>query len=364
MKIRQMDSPGKKIILFIFLAVVTMGCHFFIDQYERIGPEMLGDHWTMHAPESGRAGVVENELRLFSLDIKKSVSIQQEILSFDQGSIVNLSADMKCEKIRPGAKPYNLARLLLVQHDGQKDRWNLPHLVASFIETHGWDNYSQFFTIGLETKKLKVVALLSQSTGSFWLKNLRLYPVSQTQVYTWIKTGILVAWTFFAVFLLGSCFFYGNQKIVVQGMLVLAFIAIIIGTTMPVDMKSWVSKQVVNQIHTAGDAFSDRFADRFSATIEPAIVSYLSKAGHFCFFVLFGLALSLLLSRESAILVMTHILLLAGATELAQFYIDGRSPLVWDFIIDASGGLFGILLMKSFPIVCRSTDKVLDENPG
>jgi hypothetical protein len=79
---------------------------------------------------------------------------------------------------------------------------------------------------------------------------------------------------------------------------------------------------------------SDKFTDRFSAAIEPAVASYISKAGHFCFFLLFGLALFLLLGRKSGIPVMIHILLLAGATELAQFYIEGRTPLVWDFVIE------------------------------
>ncbi len=323
-----------------------MGCHFFIDQYEKNGPEMLGDNWILNASESGRAGGKENGLLLFSSDQKKSVSIQQDILSFGHGSLLKLSADMKCKNVQPGAKSYNLARLLLVQDNGLKDQWNLPHLVASFTRTHEWESYSQVFTIRPETKKLRVVAQLSQSTGSFWLKNLLLYPVSQTKAYPWIKKGILVAWTLFTVFLLGSCFSYGNQKIGVQGMLVLAFIAIIVGTTMPGDMKIEVSKQVVTQIHTASDTFSAIFTDRFSAAIELAVASYISKVGHFCFFVLFGLALSLLLDRESAVLVMTHILLLAGATEFAQFYIDGRSPLVWDFLIDTLGGLFGIVLMK------------------
>lgn len=303
---------------------------------------MLGDNWTLHAPENGRAGVEENELFLSSLDLKKSVSIRQDILSFDQGAILKLSADMKCEKIRPGAKSWNLARLLLVQYDGQKNRLNLPHQAASFIRTHGWASYSQFFTMGPETKKISVIAQLSQSTGSFWLKNLRLYPVSQTTVYTWVQTGMLVAWALYAIFLLGACFFHGNQKIVVQGVLVLAFIAIIIGTTMPNDMKSLVSKQVVTQIH----GVSDRFTDTFTDAIEPAVASYLSKAGHFCFFLLYGLALSLLLGRKPGIPVMIHILLLAGATELAQFYIDGRTPRAWDFVIDGAGGLSGILLMK------------------
>lgn len=117
-------------------------------------------------------------------------------------------------------------------------------------------------------------------------------------------------------------------------MLVLAFIAIIIGTTMPNDMKIQVSNQVATQIHTVNDTFS------------PVMALYLTKAGHFCFFVLFGLFLSMLLNRESAILVLGHILLLAGAAEIAQFYIDGRSPLILDFVLDASGGLVGLIVMK------------------
>ncbi len=32
--------------------------------------------------------------------------------------------------------------------------------------------------------------------------------------------------------------------------------------------------------------------------------------------------------------------------EFAQFYIKGRTPLVWDFVIDGAGGLSGIMLMK------------------
>ncbi len=335
----------KKNILFALLAGVTIFCHFFIDQYEKSGLEILGDNWTLNASESGRAEMEENRLFLFSSDQKKSVSIQQEIPSFEQGSILELSADMKCDNIQAGAKPWNQSRLLLVQHDGQKDRWNRPHLVASFVGTHEWDSYSQSFAIGLETEKIMVVAQLSQSTGSFWVKNLRLYPVTQTKAYTWVKTGILFSWGLFSVFLLGSCFFYGSHKTLLQGMLVIAFISIIIGTTMPNGMKNRVSNQVVNQIHGVTDTFFDRF--------EPAVASYISKAGHFCFFLLFGLVLSMLMGRESGITVMIHILLLAGATELAQFYIDGRSPLVWDFVIDGSGGLIGLLLMKFFAMNTR-----------
>ena len=330
----------KKIIIFALLAAMTIFCHFFIDQYEKSNPEMLGDNWTMHGSENGRAEIEENGLFLFSSDQKQSVSIRQDIQSFEQGSILKLSADMKCENIRPGEKPWNLARLLLVQYNSQKNRLNFLHQVASLTGTREWKSYSQYFTIGPETKKIKIIAQLSKSTGFFRLKNLHLYPVTQTKIYPWFKIGILGAWGLFAVILLGSCFFYGNNKTVLRVMLGLAFIAIIIGTTMPNDMKIRVSGQIKNHINGVTDTFSDRF--------EPAIAWYISKAGHFCFFLLFGLALSMLLGRKSSIPVMIHIMLLAGTTELAQFYVDDRSPLVWDFVIDGSGGLIGILLVKFF----------------
>ncbi len=326
----------KKIILFALLAVITISCHTFIERHEKKGPEMLTDNWSMRVSKSNRSEIKENWLYMSSSDQNQSVNIQQDISSFDQGSILKLSADMKCENIRPGEKPWNKARLLLVQHDGLKDRWDFPHLVASFTETREWDHYSQFFTIGSETKKIRVTAQLSRCSGSFQLRNIRLYPVSQTQIYTWVTRGILTLWGAFSLFLLGSCFFNGKKMIALQAVLVIAFIAILIGTTMPSDMKIQVSKGIKSQIHATSDVF------------ENAIPWDLSKVGHFCFFALFGFILSLLMSREPVILVMINILLLAGGTEIAQFFIEGRSPLFWDFIIDASGGLSGILLAKLF----------------
>jgi len=72
----------------------------------------------------------------------------------------------------------------------------------------------------------------------------------------------------------------------------------------------------------------------------------LSKVSHFCFFAAFGFILSLLLNQEPTILIMIHILLLAGGTEMAQFYIDGRTPLFLDFVIDSAGGFSGIILIR------------------
>ncbi|MBU1341546.1 MAG: VanZ family protein [Proteobacteria bacterium] len=324
----------KKIILFCLLAVVTVACHTYVDRYKKSGPEMLTDNWKVYAPLNNKAEIKENSLFLVSLDENKSVKIQQEVEVFEQGSILQLSADMKSENILPGKKPWNLARLLLVQNDGQKDRWNFQHQVASLTGTREWDAYSQTFTIGLETKKIRVAAELGRCSGTFQLKNIRLYPVSQTLAYTWVKKSILALWGIFAVFLLGSCFLQGGRQLILQVMLVLAFVAIIVGTTMPADMKLQVSNQIETQFHATSNVLEDQ------------IPWDLSKVGHFCFFAVFGLVLSLLLRQKPVLVVMIHLLLLAGGTELAQFFIDGRTPLFWDFGIDAAGGLLGIILHR------------------
>ncbi len=242
---------------------------------------------------------------------------------------------MKCDDVQPGKKPWNRARLLLVQNDGKKDRWDLPHLVASLAGTTDWENHVNFFTIHPETDKIRAVAQLSQSMGSFELKNIRLYPVSEAKVFTWVRNGILFSWGAFSLLLIGSCFVMGQKTILFRVLLVSALIAIVIGTTMPGEMKKQVSNEIKTRIHSETNIVGEGNPWE------------LSKVVHFCFFALFGLILCLMMTKAPAIHVMIILLLLAGGTEMAQFFIDGRSPLFSDFFIDAAGGLFGIILTWS-----------------
>lgn len=53
-----------------------------------------------------------------------------------------------------------------------------------------------------------------------------------------------------------------------------------------------------------------------------------------------------MMAKEPTLQLMILILLLAGGTEIVQLYIDGRSPLFTDFLIDAAGGLSGIALIR------------------
>lgn len=118
----------------------------------------------------------------------------------EKGVILKLSADVKCDDVVPGEKPWSSARLMLVQSDGEKGQWHLPHVTAFLSGTHGWANYFSYFTIEPETQGIQVVAELSQSKGSLQVKNIQLYPVKQTQNFIWVKNSILFSWSVFFFF--------------------------------------------------------------------------------------------------------------------------------------------------------------------
>ncbi|MCF6248820.1 MAG: VanZ family protein [Desulfobacula sp.] len=323
-----------KTILFFLLALATLICHTFVERYEKNGPQMLTSDWKSSVSKDTK--ISNNELFLSSKNSGNSVQIRQDIIDFKPlllpGNILMLSADMKYTDVISGEKPWNRARLLLVQNDGLKDRWDYFHAVGSFVGTQDWKGYNKIFNVEEDTKHIRVTAQLSRCTGSFRLKNLQLYPVQQTLAYTWVQRIILFSWGLFAVVLLGSCFGNGTNLLIFKILLMVSFIVIISGTTMPQKVRNQISQEVTNQIQKTSNGVQLGFS------IDPA------KLGHFVFFTLFGGLLFLLMGKDPILGVAFNIVLLAAGTELAQFFIDGRSPLFTDFFIDLAGGVCGLFL--------------------
>ncbi|MDE2388178.1 MAG: VanZ family protein, partial [Betaproteobacteria bacterium] len=126
-------------------------------------------------------------------------------------------------------------------------------------------------------------------------------------------------------------------------LLVSVFISIIAGITLPGDIKNLVLSDVKIQLDSESELFK-------------AVVPWdLSKVWHFCFFFLFGLILFVTLEKGSTLQGIVMILLLAGSTELAQLYIEGRTPLVSDFFIDTAGGIVGMILTRLVSIVIKTS---------
>ena len=320
--------------LFILLAAATLISYTWINQYEQAGPELLTTHWKFITSESNRIDITENGLILSANDAKTGVSIHQDLPLVNPGTTLLVSADVKVTDVVAGEKSWNLARIFLEQNDGEKGRWDRPHTVAALIGTADWKHYRTAFTISPETKSIRLFAQLSKSTGLLQIKNVQSYPVHVNQAYMWARASILFAWGAFFLLLTGSCLFIRGKTVLFRALLLITFIAIIAGISLPGDLKNQVSDEVKIQI----DAESESF--------KTAIPWDLSKVWHFCFFFLFGLVLCLMMTEKPVFQVAAIMLMLAGSTEFVQLYIDGRSPLVTDFFIDATGGLLGITLIK------------------
>lgn len=320
-------------LLFIFLAVTAIASHTWIAQYEPDGSELLTDHWKYKTSENSQINLTSTGFNLISNDATTITSIYQDIPTVAPGTILLLSADVKSNDVLAGEKPWNQARLLLLQIDKKKERWDLPSIVVSLTGTHDWENYPGIFTVSHETQSIRAIAQLSQATGSLQVNNIQLYPVRETQLFATIRNIMLSAWSAFFLLLIGSCLIGKKQSIFLRLLLVCAFISILAGTTLPGKLKNQVSDEVKTHIHTQ------------SEQTKNTMTWDLSKIWHFCLFFLFGLILCLMMTQERLSRMIFAILSLAAGTELAQLYIEGRTPLIIDFFIDAAGGIFGLILI-------------------
>ncbi|SEP95046.1 VanZ family protein [Nitrosomonas ureae] len=324
--------------LFILLAGTTITSHTWIPPYEQNGSELLTSHWQYKVLGNSQVDLTSTGFTLFSNNATTITSIYQNIPEVTPGTILLLSADVKCNDVIAGEKPWNQARLLLLQADEKKERWDLATVIVSLTGTHDWKNYQGIFTVSPETQSIRIIAQLSQATGSLQVNNIKLYPVRETRMFTMTRNITLSAWGIFFLLLTGSWLFNNKHSIFMRLLLVCTFISIIAGTTFPGDTKNQVSDEVKTHFHTQ------------SESPKATILWDLSKIWHFCSFLLLGLIIALMMTQEPLSRVIFIVFSLGAGTELAQLYIEGRTPLVTDFFIDAIGGIIGIILINIFYI--------------
>jgi VanZ family protein len=80
------------------------------------------------------------------------------------------------------------------------------------------------------------------------------------------------------------------------------------------------------------------------ATMQATIAgsAMVSKLGHLVGFALLGFGLRWMHPRENRWLLMGSLLVVAAVSEALQFFVDGRSPQLIDFYVDAAGLVLGV----------------------
>lgn len=337
----------------MFLGFVTAFSSLFFDRYQDCGPELLKNpdfkqgsaYWKVQKGPGSLVDLDDGVLHIASPESKRNLLVWQPVKALEQVFAVRVKALIRCKDVVPGNKAGNRARLIMQQRDATAIQWHLPHTVALLSGTTNWKSCNRSFVIAPGTRELRITAQLAHCTGAMWVKDLSLIPVRQAPWYGWAQKLIFSAWGIYLVFIFGSCIDSGKKKfprILFVGSLAL----ILIGTSMPGQIKKQITIDFEEQVHTYSSESIDTVQD-LEHLFHKLIPWNISKIAHFVLFIGFGLILSSIMPSGSGYYIMLNLMLFAGATEFIQFYVDGRTPMPGDFLIDSAGGLVGGFMAKS-----------------
>ncbi len=351
-----------KALLFSLLTLATFCTTAFIEQYQNTGPQILTNadfasdlsKWEFHKGYNDTITVKDGVVSLQSEDPASSVSLYRIIPNTFSGKTLQLRGLLHSKDIVAGEKPYNKARLLLVQYRHERANWKRPHTVIALEGTNDWQDVKAGFTISEDCSEFRIIIQMSRCRGEFFLKDLSLHQIEETILYGWIKWLIRGAWIFFICFLFLS--YLKSDRIIVSKLPVLITVAaILIGTAMPATVKNNIKRAIdyeltpkTKTIHTHIVLAKDNLSQL--AWLQTAIKQIdITKIAHFALFALLVLILRYNNPTLSRRRLLFDIFLLACATELNQFFVENRSPLITDVIIDMAGAGTGVLLSRKKP---------------
>jgi hypothetical protein len=332
------NKEKMKYLFFIVLSIFTLYPIFFIDRYLDTGIEMIENNsfkqdiaqWQTN--DKSNAFSTSELLCLSSSSFAKIIFARQDIDFLKTNMVLRLKTTFKCNDVVPGKRAWNKARVLLVQLQGGKEKWDIPHCIASLTGTKEWKEYSKVFFLDKDTDSLKVEIQLNHCKGALSIKNLSLKPVQEASWYLWMQRTIFLLWGLLIAYIV---YFYMKAKTVLlyKIIFVFSFVSIIAGTLMSGDIKYKTFDAADNKIHNINNKIE----------IKTPPISSVSRTIHFIFFATFAISLLTLNPKILIYFIVLDIIVIAGATEILQCYIDGRGPSIIDFCIDILGSITGML---------------------
>ncbi len=320
-----------KIICFGILLLGTCLSVWLVDRYTPVGDEMLAtDKWQTRSKGEGQAWIKDGSFSLVAKAGGDYASVYQSIeIPAGKGKVL-LSAGIRTEDVQQGAQPWEKARLVFAQND-KRGKWlRGDHVVISLTGTHNWQCYEKAFDIHPDAVTARVVVELPRCPGTMAAKDVRLYPVRQADGYEYLRYAVLGCWAVFLAAVLAGMAGEMDRG----GFAILLFFAaaILFATLIPGELKTHIFKAVTE------------YVIKLTGRDEQNMLgSLIGSWGHFIFFLGFGAATGGLMPKGSGFRACLNILILAGGTEMAQHYIDGRTATMADFLVDAAGGVAGLL---------------------
>ncbi|MBU0480372.1 MAG: VanZ family protein [Proteobacteria bacterium] len=346
-----------RLTILIAALTATFLLTHFLQRYVEIGQELLTNHdfssnleaWKTRPAGTGAINLESgNILHLSSEDTDNFISIWQDLPPQPVDSLLKLSAYIKVQDVVQGPKGWHKARLILDRRDSSGKGQKLPHHAASLDGTAGWKLYEEVFRMAPDTAKMSVKAELARSSGNMWVRKPGLKQVSISPLFTAIRPLVFILWAFVLAWMFHP-YFTGKPGVIASTATLLVLSAILAGTLAPAVSKTQLQgtgKEVLISIGSKIDMIGKNLEEPGEEHPYDVYIkrTEIGKIGHF---LLFGVFSFLLFTCGKTIPVATILAdagILAGTTELLQFFTEGRTPKLYDFGIDLGGILTGLLI--------------------
>lgn len=340
---------------FIAVAVLIVGTIAFFnlyDRYEPYGPELLSDpsftegfeKWTISG--RGDAQLLEDgTVILQAAAPNKGVAVRQYLADPTRHRLVRLKGELRSKNIQMGKQNWHSGRLVLASFDENQRMMSVPHVVVNLLGTQDWKTYQAVFQIPQNAIEVSVSLQIIGTTGELGARNLSLYEVQLHSHYNIYRSIGLALWIFMLAWL--SLTLSSQLRLDLPHFaLAFIFFSIVIGVLMPSALKS----NIEGEVSTFFAYFSNWLNPNTSHFMENDPIK-VSDLGHFLLFTLLAIVTSWAYPTQNRFHLLSSLICLAAVTEVLQFFVKGRLPLMTDLIIDVAGLLIGISLFSSLRTV-------------
>jgi VanZ family protein len=347
---------GLVVVAFLLLTAVTVVLGVTYSRYRSVGPELLVngdfsrglDDWRISGPSGAIAVEQPRTVRLQSADVEHYVGLTQSIHDAGKYELLELSGTIRTEAVVAGKEGWHKARLILSSFN-QKGGW-IPgaHLVAALVGNNPWQRYAMVFRVIPEAEELQVSMQLARAAGKAWVRDLSLRQAVEKPLYVFLQVGAFVLWGAFLAWLMVplvvSC-----PRNVLRGALIVSMLLVFSGTLLPGSYRQVLERDMTDAYQSAtspGESVEETHPlGRSRRVVVWDRIRNAGKAGHFVLYGLMAISLAAAFPARAWRTLMLELGMIGGATELLQFFIEGRTPLVGDWLLDLLGAAAGLGLM-------------------
>jgi hypothetical protein len=351
-------SNSRKVLVFLILCLCTLLASGGVEKHIETGGQLLVNQgfanglegWQVSGAKSATVEVDSAAVQIHLHEQGAVVALSQQVDPAALGDTVVLKGSVKAVGIAEGTKGWEKGRVVLVQYVEGKPIYSAPHVLIALDGTNNWADYSLLIPILANVSEVVVSLQLLHCTGELHVKNLMLYQVRVNPVYRVVQWVVFGSWGLFlaCVFVPSVIANYGIRTW--AAFVVLVILLIIIGTTFPASLKNGVKAEIIDHAKIYTNQIAEYSGPGVAALIAE-LKTYewlrvdITKVGHFLLFGFLGCFLCFGQGSRSVLPIFVDIGMLACGTELMQLFINGRSALLGDVLIDLAGAGFAVVVL-------------------